>query len=78
MDLFCRRQQRRCIHSGYDRSRRSQQRKPCGGGSLSLFVSLVDYVVAGTPRGFTLPRMNSMMESMGVPGWKIAATPTFL
>ena len=33
---------------------------------------------AVTPRGFTLARMNSMMESIGVPGWKTAATPAAL
>ena len=33
---------------------------------------------AVTPRGFTFPRMNSMMASIGVPGWKTAATPAFL
>src|SRR5580700_7471191 len=32
---------------------------------------------AVTPRGFTLPRMNSMIESIGVPGWNTAATPAF-
>src|SRR5271157_19699 len=33
---------------------------------------------AATPRGFTLLRMNSMMASIGVPGWNTAATPVFL
>ena len=33
---------------------------------------------AATPRGFTLLRMNSMMDSIGVPGWNTAATPAFL
>ncbi len=31
-------------------------------------ISVANYEPAATPRGFTLPRMNSMMESIGVPG----------